>query len=55
MALEVKSQFSSRPKRKTPAERSVEFDAVQARLKSEAAERRETHAARPTARTRRSP
>ena len=41
MALQAKSPFSPRPKRKTPAERSVEFDALQARLKSEAAARRE--------------
>ena len=52
MALKPSSQFSPRPKRKTPAERSVEFDAIQARLKSEAAERRAAREAQPPARTR---
>jgi hypothetical protein len=33
--------FAAKPKSKTPAERSVEFDATQARLKAEAAARRE--------------
>jgi hypothetical protein len=33
--------FASRPKSKTPAERSVEFDAHQAQLKADAAERRQ--------------
>ena len=36
--------FASKPRSKTPAERSVEFDATQARLKAEAAERREAAA-----------
>ena len=35
-----RSGFAQKPKGKTPAERSVEFDAVQAKLKAEAAERR---------------
>ena len=35
-----RQQPDPRPKRKTPAERAVEFDAEQVRLKSEAAERR---------------
>jgi hypothetical protein len=52
MALQAKSQFAAKPKRQTPAERSVEFDAVQAKLKAEAAERRETTPARPRARAR---
>jgi hypothetical protein len=42
MAGPAKSGFNQRPKSKTPAERSVEFDAVQKRLKDEAAERRKT-------------
>ena len=37
-------RFASRPKSKTPAERSVEFDATQAKLKAEAAERRKAAA-----------
>jgi hypothetical protein len=41
MAVPPKS-MGSKPKGKTPAERSVEFDAVQAKLKAEAAERRAT-------------
>ena len=36
MAVQAKGAFASRPKSKTPAERSVEFDAIQARLKAEA-------------------
>jgi hypothetical protein len=36
-----RSSLPQRPKSKTPAERSVEFDATQARLKAEAAERRD--------------
>jgi len=40
VATKGKSSFGSRPQGKTPAERSVEFDAVQAKLKAEAAERR---------------
>jgi hypothetical protein len=39
------AKFQAKPKSKTPAERSVEFDAVQAKLKAEAAERREAAAA----------
>ena len=35
-----RQQPDPRPKRKTPAERAVEFDAEQVRLKAEAAERR---------------
>jgi len=34
----------ARPKAKTPAERSVEFDAKQAQLRKEAADRREAAA-----------
>ena len=37
--------FPQRPKAKTPAERSVEFDAVQAKLRAEAASRRQAQAA----------
>jgi len=37
-------RFASKPKSKTPAERSVEFDATQAKLKAEAAERRKAAA-----------
>jgi hypothetical protein len=40
MPVQAKTGFTQRPKAKTPAERSVEFDAVQARLREEAAERR---------------
>ena len=40
MAQPKKAPFAARPKSKTPAERSVEFDATQARLKAEAAARR---------------
>jgi hypothetical protein len=47
MASHSKSSFGQRPKQKTPAERSVEFEAVQARLKAEAAERRKAAAAAP--------
>jgi hypothetical protein len=36
-----KGQFQQRPKSKTPAERAVEFDAVQAQLKADAAARRD--------------
>jgi hypothetical protein len=43
MAQPKKAPLAARPKSKTPAERSVEFDATQARLKAEAAAR---HAAR---------
>ena len=45
-ATKPKSSFGSKPQGKTPAERSVEFDAVQAKLKAEAAERREAAAAK---------
>jgi hypothetical protein len=37
--------FAQRPKGKTPAERSVEFDAQQAQMKADAAARREARAA----------
>jgi hypothetical protein len=40
MPPQPKSGFGAKPKGKTPAERSVEFDAVQAKLKAEAAARR---------------
>ena len=45
MASQARSSFGQRPKSKTPAERSVEFDAVQARLRAEAAARRKAAAA----------
>jgi hypothetical protein len=38
---------SPRPKPRTPAERAEELAAIQRRLKQEAAERRETAAAKP--------
>jgi hypothetical protein len=44
MAPQPRGKFQQRPKSKTPAERSVEFHATQARLKAEAAERREAAA-----------
>ena len=40
MAAQSAGRYQARPKSKTPAERSVEFDAVQAKLKAEAADRR---------------
>ncbi len=45
MAEQRRPPLQPRPKSKTPAERSVEFDAEQARLKAEAAARREARAA----------
>ena len=44
MAAQEQGRYGARPKSKTPAERSVEFDAVQARLKAEAAARRQAQA-----------
>jgi hypothetical protein len=46
MAAPQTGKFQSKPKSKTPAERSEEFDSVQARLKAEAAERRAAAAAK---------
>jgi hypothetical protein len=40
MADQRRGSFASRPKSKTPAERSVEFDAQQAQLRADAAARR---------------
>ena len=40
MAEQRRAPSLQRPKGKSPAERSEEFDATQARLKAEAAERR---------------
>ena len=45
MADRPKSGFGQRPKSKTPAERSVELSAASAKLKAEAAARREARAA----------
>jgi|EndMetStandDraft_7_1072992.scaffolds.fasta_scaffold1694415_1 hypothetical protein len=45
MADRPKSGFGGRPKSKTPAERSVELSAASAKLKAEAAARREARAA----------
>jgi hypothetical protein len=53
MAVQAKSSFQQRPKAKTPAERSVEFDAVQARLRTEAAERRAANGGSPSGKPRR--
>jgi hypothetical protein len=44
MTGQRKSPLPQRPRGKTPAERSIEFDAHQARLKAEAAERRQARA-----------
>ena len=44
MSADRQSAASKRPARKTPAERSEEFDAEQKRLKQEAADRREAAA-----------
>jgi len=46
MAEQRRPPLSPRAKGKTPAERSAEFVAEQARLKAEAAERRKAAAAR---------
>jgi hypothetical protein len=46
MAQPQKAPFARRPKSKTPAERSVEFDATQARLKAEAAARHDARVAK---------
>jgi hypothetical protein len=53
MAAQANPKFPQRPKAKTPAERSVEFDAVQARLRAEAAERRESREAPARSKSRR--
>jgi hypothetical protein len=54
MTGQSRPSFKPRPKGKTPAERSVEFDAQQAQLKAEAAERRRARAdAAPTKSARR--
>jgi hypothetical protein len=45
MADRPKAGFTQRPKSKTPAERGVEFSAASAKLKAEAAARREARAA----------
>jgi hypothetical protein len=45
MPQRPKSGFTQRPKGKTPAERSAELDAASAKLKAEAAARREARAA----------
>jgi len=45
MADRPNTGFGGRPKRKTPAERSVEFIAASAQLKAEAAARRHARAA----------
>jgi hypothetical protein len=47
MAPTQKAPFARRPKSKTPAERSVEFDAKQAKLKADAAERRAAQSEKP--------
>ena len=49
MADRPKAGFTQRPKGKTPAERSAELDAASAKLKAEAAARREARAARDAA------
>jgi hypothetical protein len=46
MADRPKSGFTQRPKGKTPAERSAELTAASAKLKAEAAARREARAER---------
>jgi hypothetical protein len=43
--LPSRDNGDARPRPRTPAERSEEFDAVQRRLKAEAAERRKARAA----------
>jgi hypothetical protein len=47
MAVNGRTGFVQRPKAKTPAERSVEFDAVQAKLRADAAARRKSAPERP--------